>query len=71
MKDLPEEIQDVRRLRFEPGDILLVTVAPGTRAEAVQYVRERVQERIPADVDILIMTGDMEMAVLTRGQATL
>lgn len=69
MKDLPEEIQDVRRLRFELGDILLVTVPQHTRPEAFGQITDRIRAKIPPDVDILIMTGDIEMAVLSRGQA--
>ncbi len=70
MENVFEDVQDVRRLKLEPGDILLVSVPVDTRVSAVQHITEQVQSKIPADVDILVVTGNIQMAVLTRGQAT-
>lgn len=58
---------EVRRLRFEPGDRLIVRIADRTAAEQLHRYRESLQARFP-DNEVLVIVAD-EIAVQSRDAA--
>lgn len=55
------EIEDVQRLNVQPGDVLLVTVPPGTSEEIVNRIRNKFETTLP--VRVLVKTSDVQVEV--------
>jgi hypothetical protein len=58
MADLPTEVEEVRVLRLQPGDIIVANLAErsGTTWEAAEKLRERLKEAFP-DHEVLVCSG--------------
>jgi hypothetical protein len=55
------DIEDVQRLNVKPGDVLLVTVAPGTSPETAERIRNMFETTLP--VRALVKTADIDVEV--------
>jgi len=63
MSELPE-ITEIQRLRLNPGDTLVITF-PGHLTPAVaEMIRERLRQKFPESVTILILDQGARLAVL-------
>lgn len=61
----PQEVRlrDVRRLRLEPGDVIVLTLPTGVPVEAVRETQRQAAEFFP-DNKVLVKTEGTELAVI-------
>ncbi len=55
------EIEEIQRLNVQPGDVLLVSVPPGTSQEVADAIRNRFETTLP--VRVLVKTLDVQVEV--------
>lgn len=56
------EIVDVQRLNVKPGDVLLVTVPPGTSQEVADHIRNRFETTLP--VRAIVKNSEVQVEVV-------
>jgi hypothetical protein len=56
------DIEDIKRLDVKPGDVLLVTVAPGTSQEVADVIRNRFETTLP--IRVLVKPADVQVEVV-------
>ena len=56
------EIEDVQRLDVKPGDVVLVTVPPGTEQVTADYIKNRFETTLP--VRVLVKTSNIQVEVV-------
>lgn len=57
------EIEDVQRLDVKPGDVLLVSVPPGTTAQDAAHVKNAFETTLP--IRVVVKTSDIQAEVVT------
>jgi hypothetical protein len=57
------EVESIRRVDIKPGEILEVTLPPGTDADTAQRVHALLTAELP-DVKILLMSAGVDLQVL-------
>lgn len=62
------EIEDVQRLNVQPGDVLVVTVPPGTSQEVVEHIRNKFETTLP--VRAIVKTSDVHVEVAGPAEVT-
>ena len=58
------EIEEVRRLRLDPGDILVLKAPNVLTAEQCEEIRKQLEGEFP-DNRVLVMTADFDLEVVT------
>lgn len=57
-------LRDLARVELAPGDVLVVRVAHPITAEQQRVLQDAVQARLPHRNEVLVLWGDVELAVL-------
>ncbi len=65
----PIQIEDVKKLQLEPGDILVIRIPRQYAAPALERLRQRVCELIP-DHKVLVLGSEVDLEIL-RGSRIL
>jgi hypothetical protein len=55
------DIEDIKRLNVKPGDVLLVSVAPGTSQEVEARIRNMFETNLP--IRAIVTTSDVHVEV--------
>lgn len=68
---MPADIQlsDVRRLVIHPGETLVLTVPEGITREDLHTIQDAAQEQLPDGVGLLVISGDVDMDVVTEASS--
>jgi hypothetical protein len=59
------DIEDIRRLVVNPGEMLVVRVPRGTTAEGAAQVKDRVKAVLPDGVRVLVAPVDVDFEVVS------
>jgi len=59
-------IFSIGRLRLAPGDIVVLTTPLLLDRDQVTALRERAEKFLPPENKVMILTGDMDVGVITR-----
>jgi hypothetical protein len=62
-EDVPTEI---RRLRLEPGDILVFKVNPRPTVAMMERMREQLRKMLPSGYPAIILEGSVDMTVVSK-----
>lgn len=57
------ELQDVRRLRLAPGDVLVVRIPERITREQAERIKRTVQDALPAARPVLVFEGGATLDV--------
>lgn len=57
------DIEDVKRLKLAPGDVLVLRTGPGTTAEKARVIADQLAPVFP-DNKVVTMSNDVELAVV-------
>lgn len=60
--DLPPEIEEVRVLRLQPGDILVARVAEEATPDAIEGIRKRLEAMFPDHKTLVCLGITLEVA---------
>lgn len=55
------DIEDIKRLKVQPGDVLLVTVPQGTPPNVAQQIKNTFETNLP--IRALVRTADIQVEV--------
>lgn len=58
------DVENLRRIRVEPGDIFVLTLARDVSAAEAQGIRDNWRERFGSDVPLLLLSGGAQLSVL-------
>lgn len=61
-----DDIIEVRRVDVRAGDVLVVRVPRHVMADCVQVIRDQIRSRMPQDVEVLVVTDDIQLEVVRR-----
>jgi hypothetical protein len=65
--ELPDEIQEVRVLRVQPGDRLILTSPVRLTAPDVKRIREQFAGRYP-DNEVILFDGGADLHILRKDE---
>ena len=57
---------EVARLKLEPGDLLVVLLRDRIPLAEIDRIVRNLREALPAGISVVILSGDIELATITR-----
>lgn len=61
MTDLPVELEEVRVLRLQPGDVIVVRIERPVTQVAADTLREKLEEAFPGHKGVILDGASMEV----------